>query len=80
MSFLLSSQAQGVSGKNEQSPWGGAPEVWGPMQLHWLHQLKAGPAYNLKILYGFSVMIQKQFFRVFQLVAPEVKYFYPKQT
>jgi len=25
-------------------------------------------------------MIQKQFFRVFQLFSPEVKRFYPKQT
>jgi len=25
-------------------------------------------------------MIQKQFFRVFQLVSPEVKYFYQKKT
>jgi len=31
-----------------------------------------------RILYGFSVMIQKQFFRVFQLFAQEVKYFYQK--
>ena len=29
-------------------------------------------------LYGFSVMIQKQFFRVFQLFSPEVRYFYQK--
>jgi len=29
-----------------------------------------------RILYGFSVMIQKQFFRAFQLFAQEVKYFY----
>ena len=48
MAFLLSSQAQGVSGKNEQSiqtPWRGAPEERGPMQLHRLHRLKAGTAY-----------------------------------
>ena len=32
------------------------------------------------ILCGFSVMIQKQFFRVFQLFAPEFKYFYQKNT
>ena len=34
MEFLLSSQAQGVSGKNEQStqtPWRGAQEARGPM-------------------------------------------------
>jgi len=46
MTFLLNSKAQGVSGKNEQStqtPWRGAPEAWGPMQLHWLHRIKAGP-------------------------------------
>jgi len=23
----------------------GAPEAWGPMQLHRLHRLKAGPEY-----------------------------------
>jgi len=34
IAFLLNSQALGVSGKNEQSPWRGAPEAWGPMQLH----------------------------------------------
>jgi len=47
MAFLLNSQPQGVSGKNEQStqiPWRGAPEARGPMQLHRLHRLKAGPA------------------------------------
>jgi len=46
MAFLLNSQAQGVSGKNEQStqtPWHGAPEARGTMQLHRLHRLKAGP-------------------------------------
>jgi len=32
------------------------------------------------ILYGFSVMIQKQFFRVFQLFVPEVKHFYRENT
>jgi len=44
--FLLNSQAQGTSGKNEkpsQRSWRGSPEAWGPMQLHQLHQLKAGP-------------------------------------
>jgi len=49
MAFLLNSQALGVSDKNEQStqtPWRGAPEAWGPMQLHWLHRLKAGPGYE----------------------------------
>jgi len=47
MAFLLNSQAQGVSDKNElstQTPWRGAPEVRGPMQLHRLHRLNAGPA------------------------------------
>jgi len=47
MAFPLNSQAQDVSGKNEQStqtPWRGAPEARGPMQLHRLHGLKAGPA------------------------------------
>jgi len=33
-----------------------------------------------RILYGFSIMIQKQLFRVFQLIAPEVKHFYQKRT
>jgi len=50
MAFLLISQAQGVSGKNEQSsqtPWRGAPEARGPMQLHRLHRLKAGPGCDL---------------------------------
>jgi len=31
---------------------------------------------HLRILYGFSVTIQKQFFRVFRLLAPEAKHFY----
>jgi len=31
------------------------------------------------IFYGFSVMIQQQFFRVFQLYV-QVKYFYQKKT
>jgi len=47
MAFLLNSQAQGVSGKTEQStqtPWRETPEERGPMQLHRLHWLKAGPA------------------------------------
>jgi len=45
MVFLLNSQAQGVSSKNEQStqtPWRGASEARGPMQLHELHRFKAG--------------------------------------
>jgi len=49
MAFLLNSQALGVSGKNEQSsqpPLRGAPEARGPMQLHRLHRLKAGPSRN----------------------------------
>jgi len=49
MAFLANSQAQGVSGKNEQSaqtPWQGAPEARGPMQLH---RLKAGPTYPILI-------------------------------
>jgi len=33
-----------------------------------------------RIWYGFSVMIQKQFFRVFQIFAPEVKHFYQKNA
>ena len=38
---------------------------------------------NLRILYKLSVMIQKQFFRVFHLFAsgaPEVKHFHKKHT
>ena len=35
---------------------------------------------NLRILYGFSVMFQKQFFRVFQPFSQEIKYFYQKNT
>jgi len=49
MAFLLNSQAQRVSGKNEQStqtPWRGAPQARGPMQLRRLHRLKAGPAHH----------------------------------
>jgi len=48
MAFLLNSQAQVVSGKNEQStqtPWRGAAEARGPMQLH---RLKAGPGDALR--------------------------------
>ena len=46
MEFLLNSQAQGLSGKNEQStqtPLCWAPEARGQRKLHWLHRLKAGP-------------------------------------
>jgi len=53
MAFLLNSQAQGVSGKNEQStqtPWRGAPEALGPMQLHRLHRLKADHEYMTRFL------------------------------
>jgi len=49
MAFLLNSQAQGVSGKNEQFtqiPWRGAAEARGPIQLHRLHRRKAGPDYG----------------------------------
>jgi len=35
---------------------------------------------NLRILYGFSVMIQKQFFRIFQPFSQEIKHFYQKNT
>jgi len=48
MAFLLNSQAQGVSGKHEQStqtPWRGAPEARGPMRLQ---RLKAGPDYHFE--------------------------------
>jgi len=33
-----------------------------------------------RILYGFSIMIQKQLFRGFQIIAPEIKHFYQKST
>jgi len=33
-----------------------------------------------RILYGFTVVIQKQFIRVFHLFAPEVKNFFEKNT
>jgi len=49
LAILLNSQAQGVSGKNEQftqTPWRGAPEARGPMRLHRLHRLKAGPVHH----------------------------------
>jgi len=45
MAFLLNSQSQSVTGKNEQStqtPRPGAPEERGTLQLHRLHRLKAG--------------------------------------
>jgi len=47
MTFLLTSRAQGVSGQEQstQTPWHGAPEARGPMKLHRLHWLEAGPAY-----------------------------------
>jgi len=32
------------------------------------------------ILYVFFVMVQKQFFRVFQVFDPDVKHFYEKET
>jgi len=60
MAFLLNSQAQGVSGKNQQSsqpPWGGAPEARGPMQLH---RLKAGPASQPLTLNGQSRALKWQ--------------------
>ena len=44
---MLNSQAQGVFGKNEQptyTPWRGASEARGLMQLHRLHRLEIGPA------------------------------------
>ena len=46
MAFLLNSQAQGVSGKMNNLPkhhGAGPSEVRGPMQLHRLHRLNAGP-------------------------------------
>jgi len=53
MAFLLNSQVQGVSGKNEQStqtPWRGAPEARGSMQLHRLHRLKASPGSTILLM------------------------------
>jgi len=47
MAFVLKSQAQDVSGKMNNLPkhhGAGPPEARGPMQLHRLHRLKAGPA------------------------------------
>jgi len=43
MACLLNSQGQGLSGKNEQST---QTRGSGPMQLHRLHRLEAGPAHN----------------------------------
>ena len=57
MAFLLNSQAQGVSGKNEQSTQTSsrmAPEVRGPMQLH---RLKAGPGAESRFAFGASFFI-----------------------
>jgi len=52
MAFLLNSQVQGASGKNKQS----TPNAMarGPMQLHQLHRLKAGPG-NKGSLQRFQV-------------------------
>jgi len=50
MAFLLNSEAQGVSGKMNslQKHDGAGPlEARGPMQLHPLHRLKAGPGLRL---------------------------------
>jgi len=44
--FLLNYRAQGVSRKNEQPAkryGAGPPGARGPMQLHRLHRLRAGP-------------------------------------
>jgi len=60
MAFLLNSQAQGVSGRNDQStqsPWRRAPKARVPMQLHRLHQLKAGPANNLELIFVYPMKI-----------------------
>jgi len=49
MAFLLNYPAQGVSGKMNNLPkhhGAGPPEARGPMQLHRLHRLKAGPAFQ----------------------------------
>jgi len=58
MAFLLNSQGQGLSGKNEQStqtPWrGGAPEARGPMQLH---RLKATLHTSVLLHAGCGAMI-----------------------
>jgi len=51
---------------NDQTPWRGAPEALSPMQLHWLHRLKADPDgraaclemksgnHNQKLTYSFQ--------------------------
>jgi len=49
MAFPLNSQAQGKSGKNEQSSqtqWRGAPEARGLTQLHRLHRLNDAPGWQ----------------------------------
>ena len=54
MAFLLNSQVQSVSDKMSNLPkhhGAGPPEARGPMQMHWLHRLKAGPAYIVGEIY-----------------------------
>jgi len=77
MAFLLNSQAQGVSGKYEQStqtPWRGASEVRGPMQLHRLHWLKAGPDYCDEIWRNYR---KQQPWNVYEMPTKATKTFQP---
>jgi len=62
MAFLLNSQAQAVSGKNEQStqtPWRRAPEVWDQIPLH---RLKAGPGVDHQLWTRKKYTLQSQKF------------------
>jgi len=57
MAFLLNSQEQGVSGKiNKLTKHHGAgpPDTRGPMQLHRLHRLEAGPEWVLQLSLQFK--------------------------
>ena len=90
MAFLMNSQAQGVSGKNEQftqTPWCRVPEVRGPMQVHRLHRRKAGPDYctlNLMLSENVSNLLAG-WYQSFTLYASrtakkhQVLYLYPRE-
>jgi len=46
---FYNSLTQGLSGKNEQPvrpPWRGPSQARGPMQLHRMHRLEAGPGFR----------------------------------
>ena len=71
MAFLLNSQVQSVSDKMSNLPkhhGAGPPEARGPMQMHWLHRLKAGPAYIVGEIYTLQYLkmsdslLRKDFF------------------